>query len=193
MAIEPVASGCGSVMPLLAPAACWTRKYWPGARVVGGSSVTDHVDEVAPAYCTDQPVRSAGVVPRLNSSMKSLRYGAFELPPPPNSWEITICAVGVAIGVGLGDGEAVGEGIGVAVGEGDAIGVAVGIGVGVGGGVGVGDGVGVGVGVGVGEGVGRGMKRVPSRRVPGLKGSVEAERCGEKGPVMSGARVIDWF
>ena len=109
MAIEPVASGCGSVMPLLAPAACWTRKYWPGARVVGGSSVTDHVDEVAPAYCTDQPVRSAGVVPRLNSSMKSLRYGAFELPPPPNSWEITICAVGVAIGVGLGDGEAVGE------------------------------------------------------------------------------------
>ena len=116
--------------------------------MVGVSGVTDQVDDVAPAYCTDQPVRSIGVVPRLKSSMKSLRNGALVLPPPPKIWEITIA------GDGLGDGEGVGVGVAVGDGEGVWIGVAVGEGDGVGVAVGVGDGEGVGVGEAVGEGIG---------------------------------------
>ncbi|HEX5889038.1 MAG TPA: hypothetical protein VFY61_10055, partial [Pyrinomonadaceae bacterium] len=111
--------------------------------------MTDHDEAVALAYWTDQPLRFNGVEPLLNISMKSFRNGAFALPPPPKSCEITSFGVGagvgdgdgvgVAVGVGAGVGEAVGEGIGVAVGEGvgEGIGVAVGVGLGVGEGVGV--------------------------------------------------------
>ena len=132
--------------------------------VVGVSGVTDQVDDVAPAYCTDQPVRSIGVVPRLNSSMKSLRYGAFVLPPPPKIWEITICELGAGVALGVGEGDGVGEGKGDAVGVGLGVGEAVGVGIG----VAVGEGDGEGVGVGVGGGMG--MKVELSSLVPGLKG-----------------------
>ena len=120
--------------------------------MVGVSGVTAQVDDAAPAYCTDQPLRSIGAVPGLNSSMKSFRYGAFVLPPPPKTWEITMCdwvsGVGAGVGVGIGVGEAVGEGIGVAVGDGE--------------------GEGIGVGVGVGGGGTRNTE--PSSLVPGLNG-----------------------
>jgi hypothetical protein len=42
-----------------------------------------HVVPAADAYWTDQPATSTGDVPRFVSSMKSLVYGAPELPPPP--------------------------------------------------------------------------------------------------------------
>ena len=47
------------------------------------SGVTDQVDAVALAYCTDQPLRFTGEFPALNISMKSFRNGAPEFPPPP--------------------------------------------------------------------------------------------------------------
>jgi len=53
--------------------------------MMGVSGVTDHVDAVALAYCTDQPVRFIADVPLLKISMKSLRNGAFEFPPPPKT------------------------------------------------------------------------------------------------------------
>jgi hypothetical protein len=37
------------------------------------SGVTDQVDAVALAYCTDQPLSGIGVLPLLNISMKSFR------------------------------------------------------------------------------------------------------------------------
>ena len=86
--------------------------------MVDGSGVTDHVEAVALAYCTDQPLRSTGVLPALKISMKSLRNGAPEFPPPPKIWLITIC--GDASGVGVGDGLGVGDGAGVGVGVGVA-------------------------------------------------------------------------
>src|SRR6185369_1143651 len=81
------------------------------------SGVTDHVDAVALAYCTDQPLRSTVVLPALKISTKSLRNGAPEFPPPPKIWLITICreASGVGVGDGLGDGDGVGVGVGVGV------------------------------------------------------------------------------
>jgi hypothetical protein len=47
------------------------------------SVVTCHDVPVALAYCTDHPVTVTGVLPALNSSMKSLRYVEPALPPPP--------------------------------------------------------------------------------------------------------------
>jgi len=127
--------------------------------------VTDHVVAVALAYWTDQPLRLIGTVPLLNISMKSFLKGAFALPPPPKSCEITSLGVGSGVGLGVGVGVAVGEG----------------------------DGVGLGVGVGVGVGV-RWMNREPSSLVPGLKVRFSlpfAVEWSEKVPVMSGARVSD--
>jgi hypothetical protein len=57
--------------------------------VIGVSGVTDHVDAVALAYCTDQPARFTVVLPELKISMKSLRNGAPEFPPPPKICVIT--------------------------------------------------------------------------------------------------------
>jgi hypothetical protein len=37
----------------------------------------------AAVYCTDQPVMSTAVEPRLNSSTKSTASGEPVLPPPP--------------------------------------------------------------------------------------------------------------
>jgi len=89
------------------------------------------------------------VVPALKSSMKSLRKGAPEFPPPPKTWLITTPEVvvgdGDGVAVGLGDGDAIGVGVGVGVpvglGDGDAIGVGVAVGLGDGAGEGVGPGV----------------------------------------------------
>lgn len=50
---------------------------------MGVSGVTDQVEAVALAYCTDQPARSTGESPRLKISIKSFRNGALALPPPP--------------------------------------------------------------------------------------------------------------
>jgi len=47
------------------------------------SAVLDAVVPVEDQYCTLQPARLTGAVPRLNSSTKSLRSGAPEFPPPP--------------------------------------------------------------------------------------------------------------
>ena len=77
----------------------------------------------------------------MKSSMKSLRKGAPEFPPPPKTWLITTPGLvegdgeGVGVGDGLGDGEATGVGVGVGVGDG--LGVAVGEGDGKGDGPGV--------------------------------------------------------
>ena len=162
------------------------------------SGVTDQVEAVALAYWTDQPVRSAGELPLLKISMKSLRKGAFALPPPPKTWEITSFeGIGVAVGEGVGDGFAVGVGSGVGEAVGVGIGVAVGEGDGEGIGVAVGDGEGVGVGVGVGVGGGETrMNTEESSLVPGLKGRFSlagAVEWREKRPVMSGERVNDWL
>ena len=77
-----------------------------------------HVEAVALAYWTDQPVRVTGELPRLKISMKSLRNGAPEFPPPPKIWLITICGddSGEGSGLGVGDGLGVGVGVGVGVG-----------------------------------------------------------------------------
>jgi hypothetical protein len=141
--------------------------------VIEVSGVTDHVDAVAQAYWTDQPLRLMGAIPLLKISTKSFLYGAFALPPPPNTCEIT--RLGVAVGAGVAIGEAVGVGIGVAVGEGD------------------GEGIGVAVGVGLGDGVGgeTRIKTEPSSLVPGLKGCCDDAECRERVPVMSGVRVRD--
>ena len=87
--------------------------------------MTDHVDAVALAYCTDQPLRLTGEWPALKISMKSLRNGAPEFPPPPKTWLITMCGDESGDGVGVGVGVGVGEGLG----DGDGIGVGVGVGV----------------------------------------------------------------
>src|SRR5215213_2799489 len=81
------------------------------------SGVTDHVEAVALAYCTDQPLRLTGALPALKISMKSLRKGAPEFPPPPNIWLITTWGdvPGVGVGEGLGDGDGIGVGVGVGV------------------------------------------------------------------------------
>ena len=76
------------------------------------SGVTDHVEAVALAYCTDQPLRLTGVSLALKISMKSFRKGAPEFPPPPKTWLITMC--GDESGVGAGEGLGVGVGVGVA-------------------------------------------------------------------------------
>jgi len=102
------------------------------------SGVTDHVEAVALAYCTDHPLRLTDVLPALKISMKSLRNGAPEFPPPPKTWLITTCGDALGVGDGLGVGETLGVGKGLGVGEG------------LGDGDGDGDGFGVGVGVGVG-------------------------------------------
>src|SRR5689334_22657203 len=95
------------------------------------SGVTDHVEAVALAYCTDHPLRLTDVLPALKISMKSLRNGAPEFPPPPKTWLITTCGDALGVGDGLGVGEGVGDG------DGDGVGVGVGVEVGVGVGVGV--------------------------------------------------------
>src|SRR5215216_1258763 len=84
------------------------------------SGVTDHVEAVALAYCTDQPLKLTLVLPRLKISMKSFRKGAPEFPPPPNTWLMTMLgeASGVGVGVGLGEGDGLAFGVGVGVGEG---------------------------------------------------------------------------
>ena len=83
------------------------------------SGVTDHVEAVALAYCTDQPLRLTGEFPALKISMKSFRNGAPEFPPPPKIWLITMCGdvSGDGVGDGLGVGVAVGVGLGDGVGE----------------------------------------------------------------------------
>ena len=91
-------------------------------------------------------------------------------------------------GVGVAEGEA--TGVGVAVGEGDPVGVALGEAEG----VGVGVDVGFGLGVGVGVGTGLGGKRLPSKRVPGLKADPPlptASLWATKVPETSGERVND--
>ena len=45
--------------------------------------VTDQVEPVAEAYCTDIPETEADVEPALKTSMKSFLYVAPVLPPPP--------------------------------------------------------------------------------------------------------------
>ena len=71
------------------------------------SEVTDHVEAVALAYCTDQPLRLTVELPALKISMKSLRNRAPEFPPPPKTWLMTIRGeesgdcVGVGVGVGV--------------------------------------------------------------------------------------------
>src|SRR5687768_17185312 len=91
------------------------RKYCPGNNVTDVSGVTDHVEAVALAYCTDQPLRLTLTIPRLKISMKSFRKGAPAFPPPPNTWLMTM--VGEDSGVGDGDGDDEGVGVGVGVGE----------------------------------------------------------------------------
>src|SRR5829696_4386639 len=87
MAMVPVASGVGSGGGAggVVPAASWIRKNAPGASVIGGSGVATHacVVEAAELYCTAIPVRSIGAAVGLWSSMKSFRYWAPLLPPPP--------------------------------------------------------------------------------------------------------------
>ena len=83
-------------------------------------------------------------------------------------------------GVGVAEGEA--TGVGVAVGEGDPVGVA------------LGEAEGVGEAIGVGVGVGLGGKRLPSKRVPGLKATPPlptASLWPTKLPETSGERVND--
>src|ERR1041384_559194 len=69
------------------------RRYCPGKSVTDVSGVTDQVEAVALAYCTDQPLRLTLVLPRLKISMKSFRKGAPEFPPPPKIWLITMFGV----------------------------------------------------------------------------------------------------
>ena len=85
------------------------------------SGVTDHVEAVALAYCTDQPVRLTLELPRLKISIKSFRKGAPEFPPPPKTWLITMPGEdsGAGDGEGDGDGDGDGEGVGVGVGVGE--------------------------------------------------------------------------
>src|SRR6185369_11315823 len=85
IAIVPVASGAGSVTPLLPPELSGMSQYSLRSSVTAFRGVTDHVDDVALAYCTDHPLRSTGDVPALNISMKSFRNGAPEFPPPPKT------------------------------------------------------------------------------------------------------------
>ena len=69
IAIAPVAcaAGLAGTVPVGSdvPAACWTRRYWPGFSVRAGRAVTVQVVPVEDAYCVDQPVRSCGVAPAL--------------------------------------------------------------------------------------------------------------------------------
>ena len=74
------------------------------------------MEAVALAYWTDHPERFTADVPALNSSMKSFRTGAPELPPPPKTRLITTPLSGM--GEGPGDGEGVGDGVGLGLGSG---------------------------------------------------------------------------
>ena len=82
------------------------------------NGVTDHVEAVALAYCTDHPARLTATLPRLKISMKSFLKGAPEFPPPPKIWLITTCEVDSGVGTGLGPGldDGLGEGDGDGVG-----------------------------------------------------------------------------
>ena len=92
IAIVPVASGAGSNDAIAAARTFLDRDNTVrAASVIDVSGVTDHVDAVALAYCTDQPLRLTGEFPALKISMKSFRNGAPELPPPPKIWLITMC------------------------------------------------------------------------------------------------------
>ena len=64
------------------------------------SVVRDHEEPPAEAYCTVQPARLTVAVPPLNSSTKSLAYGAPLLPPPPYTWLTTTSAETAEAGVG---------------------------------------------------------------------------------------------
>ena len=86
----PAASGVGKSCVPPAPLACWTSKYWPGCKSIAGKAVTDQLVLAAAPYCTLQLLRFTGLAPRLNNSMKSLRYSAPVLPPPPYTWLMTI-------------------------------------------------------------------------------------------------------
>jgi hypothetical protein len=66
------------------------------------SGVVCHVVPAADVYCTDQPVTGIVFALRLNSSMKSLRSVAPELPPPPYTWLMTTSPGGGAGGGGGG-------------------------------------------------------------------------------------------
>src|SRR5260370_40292024 len=117
MLILPDASGAGRLDPFVPPDSC-TRKYWPEASEQvpeGQSAVVDQLAAEAEAYCTDQPVMSVVVVPRLNSSMKSFLYGAPEVPPPPKILLITTRGFEAGVVVGVGVGVVVGVGVGVGV------------------------------------------------------------------------------
>ncbi len=87
--VASVTSGVGRGAPTAALVASWTSRYWPGASVVVGSGVMRLVASpkfpvpVALVYWSDQPSTDAGLVPRLNSSMKSWVNGAPVFPPPP--------------------------------------------------------------------------------------------------------------
>src|SRR5450830_80923 len=83
MARLPEASGVGKSCVPPAPLACCTSKYWPACKSIAGKAVTAQLLPVAEAYCTLQLLRFTGLAPRLNNSMKSLRYSAPALPPPP--------------------------------------------------------------------------------------------------------------
>ena len=80
----PVASGAGSGVGAAASRRLLNQVVAVRARSLPASGVTAHVPvPVADAYCTDQPERFTGDVPRLNSSMKSFVSVAPLLPPPP--------------------------------------------------------------------------------------------------------------
>ena len=86
----PVASGVGKSCVPPVPLACCTNKYWPACRSMAGKAVTAQLVPPAAPYCTLQLLRLTGLLPRLKISMKSLRYSAPLLPPPPYTWLMTI-------------------------------------------------------------------------------------------------------
>ena len=69
IAIVPVACAAGLAGTVPAgsdvPAACCTRRYWPGPSTTAGSAVTVQVVPVEDAYCVDQPVRFCDWPPAL--------------------------------------------------------------------------------------------------------------------------------
>jgi hypothetical protein len=82
IASVPVASGVGSAAEGVAPAASATRNL-PFAGTVPLRAVAADVVPVAERYCTLRPASGTGEPVVFCSSMKSLVYGAPELPPPP--------------------------------------------------------------------------------------------------------------
>ena len=93
IATAPSTSTVGRSTLPPAPAAWPTRKC-PPAGIDPASSVTCQVSPVALAYCRENPSSAIGAVPGLNSSTKSRRRVAPELPPPPYASLMTTGASG---------------------------------------------------------------------------------------------------